>query len=436
MVSVARYTVCMLVALVLLGVPVLPVTQAQPASNQAVEDLIGVAQSYMRHKQWDFASYEWRMVLNRDPKNRTAHLGLAEALMKSGLVADAITLLEKARAETPHPQLDVKLATAYTVEGNPEKAADVLQGTLNKYPLDLSAMMALKQMASRLPEARRAAVNKQLAEQTRTAKAKAKAAMQAARYADAARYFEVVAKTSGTVGGVNDYALATLLAGNVRGAAAEFERIKRKSRCLVKSNVAVSFLGVGKTSEAQRLMESVIGECHDPAMQPKFYNNLGFIYETSRKWTRSRYAYERALDLDPALTKALRNLGFAYQRERDYAGAIALYKRHLQQNPMDGAVWNQMGFVYELMREPKLAMTAYIRAISATPDLQDAYYNLGILYKKQGKLEAANAMFKQMTEREFDALERSKDAANTKAGVSPILDVVDLFFSEPLESGG
>lgn len=155
---------------------------------------------------------------------------------------------------------------------------------------------------------------------------KGKAALNAQAYQNAVRYYEVAAMRDADLKTRNDFALALLLAGQNGRAREVFESLKtgRDPSWLVYSNAAIVNLSLGKAYLAQRDMETAIGLCVDPLKKAELYNNLGFVYENALKATEAKFAYMRALELNPKLTRAKLNLVYAHQKLMEYEDAIAL----------------------------------------------------------------------------------------------------------------
>ncbi len=407
---------------------------AQEFDTQGHADM---AQSYMQQGQYDYAGFEWRKILAVDPKNLQAHLGLAEALVKGGFIDDAIAQLETARRKNKDTDIILKLAELYEKKKDYLSAAQQYDGILLNNPFNAPAYRGLRRIVPKLPKEERNTYNKQLQTTANQAKIRAKKAIKLGNYAEAARFLEIVAFFNKNLSDVNDLGLALFLAGNRKEAGQQFNQLKQsgKVRCEIKANASMVLLGQGRAPDAAKLMEDTIGSCNDPKLKPALFNNLGYIYEMDKKWTKARFAYERAISLNPTFTKAQMNLGFIYQRQEELDKAVNLYQTLLQREPNNAEAWNQLGFTYELKDKPKDAISAYKRAIAANPGYKDAYYNLGMLYKKEDKMDEAADMFKKMSDLEFTAMENPGQQQGQKVSSgnrSELFHYVDLFFSDPM----
>ena len=128
-------------------------------------------------------------------------------------------------------------------------------------------------------------------------------ALKAGNYKDAATYYEIVASHFHTVGLVNDYGLALLLAGQYQKAHDQFALLKAKGKLRfsqVNSNAAIASLSIGNYAEAKREIAEAINAADDSRLKAKLYNNLGYIMEMSSKRQDAKFAYLHAMTLDPA----------------------------------------------------------------------------------------------------------------------------------------
>lgn len=414
------------------------------ASTVEIQEQMTAAQGYMNARQWDYASHEWRSLLVKDPANLQAYLGLASVLEQSGLLNDAVETLENARNLVKSPQLDLALAGYYMKQSvNPKRygqAAAIYRDLLAQDPENVEAYRQLKATQFHLPESEQGVVKNLLAQLGEQALTKGQKAFQEGQYQDAAKYYELVTQYQSKLKYYNDYAVALLLSGNPGRAEQILAMLKSQAESWkTYANSGLVSLAMGKAYQAAQEMEKAIGHCSDASQKARLYNNLGYVYEAGRKRTKARFAYEKAIALDPKLMKARLNLGYIYQREREFDNAVKLYKEMVDLNPLNADAWNQLGFSYELKHQPKPALSAYKKALSLNPLHKEAYYNLGTLYKKMNKLDKAAEAFKAMTDIEFQELEKvsSTKATPVPTGGKPpeskkseLFKYVDLFFSQ------
>jgi tetratricopeptide (TPR) repeat protein len=367
------------------------------------------ARAAMQRKDWETANYEWRHILELDPHNLEATLGLAESLFNTGFYQESTDLLEAIPPQQRSILVDIALARTYAATKNYVKSASSYLTILGKKPFLASASQELEAVQTHLQPQDRKIVTNKLDTIAKAAKARGDSALKASNYTDAATYYEIVATHFHTVGLVNDYGLALLLAGQYQKAHDQFALLKTKGKLRfsqVHSNAAIASLSIGNYAEAkQEIAEAINAATNNARLKAQLYNNLGYIMEMSSKRQDAKFAYQHAISLDPAMRTAQLNLAFVQQEDREYNDAITNYEEILKKNPQNPEVWNRLGFVYELQYKTKPAMRAYQRAMEVDPKYKDSYYNLSTLYKKMGKVKEANETLRQLAEMNYVDLE-------------------------------
>ena len=139
------------------------------------------------------------------------------------------------------------------------------------------------------------------------------------------------------------------------------------------------------------------------------------------------------------------NLSGAYILQRKWDKAVRVLKKCAQQNPDNAMLWANLGAA-ELGRietagpqQQRRAIDAYHKALRADPHAPNVHYHLGLIYKDQGDLMRAMAMFQRATEvnaEDTDAhywLKRVIEAG--KSDESPTIDGDDMP-DEPISDDG
>ncbi len=420
---------------------ILMASQALALAPQDLAGRIASAEGYMNAQQWDFASHEWRGILAQDPQNSRAHLGLATVLASSGLLDDAIKTLEHARRTVKDTAIDLALVDYYLKrhrsQADVAAAGRCLHAILQKDPHHAVAFQRLKKLLTLVEESERIEIQAYLQRYADRAEREGRRAYKEGRYQDASKFYAIMVLQNKRLKPYNDYAVSLLLAGQPNDASKIYALLKLQTeQWQILANSAMVYLAKGQTYHATKEMERAISHCSDDKNKARLYNNLGYIYEVSRKRSKARFSYEKAIELDPHMMKAQMNLGYIYQREREYDQAIALYKKLTTLEPNNPEVWNQLGFSYELRHKPKPALSAYKKALAVDSKFRDAYFNLGTLYKKLNKMDKATQAFKQMMELEFEEIERAGEKNDslikqaTEYRQSDLFRYVDLFYSE------
>lgn len=406
---------------------------AHCADDNYVADHSEVAREYMGSQQWTYASFEWRNVLDKDPANIEANIGLSQALIETGFPEDAIAHLEKVRETNSNPQLATALAKLYVRTQAYAKAAQVYQSMLRANPSDSVTFRMLQNVSPKLSAENKARVTRFLTEQAAIAKQQGLQAVQAKKYKVAAQHYAIVSVVNPKVKELNDYGLALLLSGEQKLASDQFIRLYKNTKApwQTLANMAVVATAMNRIDSAERFIQEAIAKCPTALMKAKLYNIWGYAQEMQRNMTRAQFAYGKAVELDPSLIKARMNLGYVLQRDRQFTKATQVFQEVIKLEPNNGDAWNQLGFTWEIARQYKQAESAYRKAIAVAPTQRDGYFNLGTLYKKQGDIEKATEVFKQLNDQEFAQVEGGKPLSNNTDSASvDLTTLIDVFFMD------
>ncbi|MBX2861189.1 MAG: tetratricopeptide repeat protein [Vampirovibrio sp.] len=390
---------------------------------------VKAARRYMDAQQWDYAGYEWRQALEQDNKNVEANLGLVDTLYFSGYKKEAVKHLEKAVRRMKNGRAFLKLAELYGKTGQYGSADRLYRKILKRQRFQPDAYISFHQMVPTMPKKYQKSRNAYLGTIAKDAREKALEAAKTHNYRQSTKYFAIANEHYQDAALKNDYGLALLFSGQYKKSFLIFRQLNNDTQdnWRTLANEAIAALALRNSYQAQRRTEKAIELVDDPAEKAKLYNNLGYVSEASKKFTRARYAYEHALELSPSFLKARQNLAYILQRMQDYDTALTVYKDiYKRTDDVDAMV--KMGFVYELQHEDKKAESTYKKAISKDRKFKDAYYNLGLLYKKLGKMEKSSDAFKQLTELEFEKIENPEER-EAKDNTPPLYQFIDAFYS-------
>jgi tetratricopeptide (TPR) repeat protein len=103
-------------------------------------------------------------------------------------------------------------------------------------------------------------------------------------------------------------------------------------------------------------------------------------------FSRARFAYDRALELDPHHVGALVNLGNIYYRLGQVPDARRLYERALALDPQNPNVHYNLGNVYDDLEEFRTAIRFFEAALRLRPANADAHFNLGLVHDRMGSV--------------------------------------------------
>ena len=126
-----------------------------------------------------------------------------------------------------------------------------------------------------------------------------------------------------------------------------------------------------------------------------FFNNLGNSYSDVGDIESALVAFERAVEINPALSESRANLGNIYLKKGQVTKAINEYQAALDINPNDAKTHNNLGNAYTQRGSLGYAVSEYSRAIGLDPNFVDGYKNLALVYSKQQRYGRAIAELKK-----------------------------------------
>ncbi len=109
-------------------------------------------------------------------------------------------------------------------------------------------------------------------------------------------------------------------------------------------------------------------------------------------------AWQKVLELDPAMMSAYEKLGKAYYTQGRFDKAGEIYRKQLELKPDDPVIYYSLGVVYRMNEQLEDAVKMQKKALSLNPNLATAYNELGLTYCKQKKLDEAIAAHKTALE--------------------------------------
>lgn len=127
------------------------------------------------------------------------------------------------------------------------------------------------------------------------------------------------------------------------------------------------------------------------AGQPAFYYNAGVACERLERLEEARQAFEAALQIDPWNTEARRHLGSILLWQNKPAEALAQYAAACGFQPQEAANWYGAGKAHARLKQDSLAIVCLERARGLGGTEAEVFYQLGLLYRKQGNTAAADS---------------------------------------------
>jgi tetratricopeptide (TPR) repeat protein len=117
-----------------------------------------------------------------------------------------------------------------------------------------------------------------------------------------------------------------------------------------------------------------------------------------KKPAAAQAIYEHMIALNPQDVGA-RSLLAGMLAEQGHTEAALTHLQTLERdNPKDGAVLFNIGFIHEQAERTELAEDYFRRALALQPNIDRAWYGLGLVLIKQGRLKEALEALKRNTE--------------------------------------
>lgn len=138
---------------------------------------------------------------------------------------------------------------------------------------------------------------------------------------------------------------------------------------------------------------------HDP-LSAEEHLKLGSIYESEGKTALARDQFREAVRQNPKIVRGWSLLGDAAYKMKEYEEAEKAYRKAVDLDPKSGDLHNNLAWVYvEKGQDLDTANLLARKALELTPDHRPYYLDtLGLILRKQGKLQEAVTALKEATE--------------------------------------
>ena len=320
--------------------------------NADLQAMLERARQLLHENHWEDADAIFAHILEQDVQQADALIGRARVALNKGSPADAADFLRSVLADQPdHAEACFGLAVVSQSQGHLDEAANWYERTTQLRPGDAAAFYNLgivRHEQGRLAEAEDA-------------------------YRQASKF------GSGFYQPLINLGNLLLLQGRLEEAA---EAYQRALDLQPNSAEALHGLGIilqkqGRIEEAEKLIRAVISK--DPEYSPALFS-IGVIHHDRMDLEQAMEWYARALRVQPGQVNALFNLAKACQDLGRYGEAERLYTR-------------------------LLAHVAQVqRSSTSEVGVDEIFYNLSLVLKKQNKWEAWFKNFQQFASGTSDSI--------------------------------
>ncbi len=211
-------------------------------------------------------------------------------------------------------------------------------------------------------------------------------------YARAAVYFEKAVEIDPA------YAEAWYQAGFSYGMLGKHEEALKASKqaARLRPEWTETYINIGASSYALGKFEDAVSAYKqatklDSANADTHYA-LGLSLNKLGRSEEEILAYKRAVALKPDFALAYEKLGLAFYKQKRYAEAVPVFELLKTYKP-DAKTYNYLGESYFESGKTEESIEAFTNAVNYNPELEQARYNLGRAYIKNGNREMAQVQY-------------------------------------------
>lgn len=224
-------------------------------------------------------------------------------------------------------------------------------------------------------------------------------------YVRAANYFEKAVEIDPA------YAEAWYQAGFSYGMLGKHEESLKASKqaARLRPEWTETFVNIGASSYALGKFEDAVNAYRQAAKldggNPDTQYALGLSFSKLGRTEEEILAYKRAVTIKPDFSNAYEKLGAAYLKQKRYAEAIPVFESLKTYKP-DAKTYNYLGESYFESGKIEESIEAFTNAVNYNPELDQARYNLGRAYIKNGNREMAETQYEILRSTRSDWADR------------------------------
>jgi tetratricopeptide (TPR) repeat protein len=390
--------------------------KAATEKNPNERTLIALGTAYEQIHDYKDAADALKQALEMAPDNPRLQAGLANNLMLSDRVDEALSIFEKVSAEDPtNVQPKLRIAEIYRVKHEYAKAADALKKAKALSPQDMEVRyeeVKLLEAQSKYTEA--ISLLKGLVEET--TRPKYSAAEGAARgqlleelaslYRTVGQYTESIDafRKAATANKENSTAISLQIidtyraAKNLEGVRKEVDAASAELRTRMngKGDVPTLLMLASVYEKGKSFAEEakVLDEAEKLAANAKekesVYFMRGAMFERQKKMEPAEAEFRKVLASNPEHSGALNYLGYMLvDHKLRVEEATQMTQKALQEDPENGAYLDSLGWAYYQQGKFDEAEGLLTRAIDRIGEDPTVHDHLGDVYFKLGKIKEA-----------------------------------------------
>lgn len=317
--------------------------------------------SFDRCRVWKDALTLWTNAVRTYPNFQFNHYGLGNAYFQSGQLEQALKAYQAANLFKENFSATYHIALVYDELGDSAEATRYYSKVLNLYTDDMTNQ---PEVISRTYE--RLGMKEELASLLlKLAKERI----------DFPQRVEPIARRLFNLG-YPDYAIEVL--SEAAAKAAPFTGLK--------TSLAEILALRGDLAGAERAIQEARAAGENPARLTPLEADLLFARGS---WQKAALLYESA-GVETLSRARKERLAAGYFRSGDHRKALAIFRQlAAEAGQPEASAYNNIGVALEAMDSLEAAENEYLRAVKLEPDYADAWFNLGNLAQKKGKLNTA-----------------------------------------------
>jgi arylsulfatase A-like enzyme/Tfp pilus assembly protein PilF len=311
-----------------------------------------------------------------------------ELLKKKGRAPEALDVLRKAIAKFPEREsFKVFLAMDLIENGDPAQARDFCRELLAGNDRMTAAHVLLGDAENLLnnTDAALASYEKAAALEPQNGTVRAKVAALWVKKGDLAKARTILEELEGQKAVVNSSEFMEAMSG-----------------------LGQALLSAGETDRALELYRKATASSPD---SPAVWLNLGSAYFALKNYDRALENFEKSVALDKSFALGFSNIGLVYlsklAEESNPAladKALGYFNKAIELEPGLAAAWDGRASVRLATGRTSQAVSDYERAIKLDPHLLDAFVNISIALREQGRLAEALKYLETCKERFYPGL--------------------------------
>jgi choline-sulfatase len=156
------------------------------------------------------------------------------------------------------------------------------------------------------------------------------------------------------------------------------------------TGLARTLAKLGRAAEAKSLLQKAIDD--NPENYGAWYQK-GLIEAAGSEMAETDF--KKAIVIQPNFSLAQRELGMVFFQRKEYSLAAVHLEKALALGLDEARLHNYLGICYAKTNRLAKALHEHRRAIELDPKLAEAHLNLGFVYERMGKDQAAQAEYEQ-----------------------------------------